>query len=92
MSNPNFGKTVNPLTVDPDTTSGWNKREYSWDMTAGVTQQIAPRVSVEVDYVRRTLGQPEDHRSTARLTPADFDTFVYNVPRTRGCRAAAATR
>ena len=80
MSNPNFGKTVNPLTVDPDTTSGWNKREYSWDLTAGVTQQIFPRVSVEVDYVRRTWGNLKTTVNRA-LTAADFDTFVYNVPR-----------
>jgi hypothetical protein len=80
MSNPNFGKTVNPLTVDPETTSGWNKREYSWDLTAGVTQQIVPRVSVEVDYIRRTWGNLKTTVNRA-LTPADFDTFVYNVPR-----------
>jgi hypothetical protein len=80
MSNPNFGKTVNQLTVDPDTTSGWNKREYSWDLTAGVTQQIAPRVSAELDYIRRTWGNLKTTINRA-LTPADFDTFVYNVPR-----------
>jgi hypothetical protein len=79
MSNPNFAKTVNPLTVDPDTTSGWNKREYSWDLTAGVTQQIAPRVSAEVTYIRRTWGNLKTTINRA-LTPADFDAFVYNVP------------
>jgi hypothetical protein len=79
MSNPNFGKTINQLTVDPDTTSGWNKREYSWDLTAGITQQIVPRVSAEVDYIRRTWGNLKTTINRA-LTPADFDTFVYNVP------------
>jgi hypothetical protein len=80
MSNPNFGKTSNPLTVDPDTTSGWNKREYSWDMTLGVTQEVFPRVSVEVNYIRRTWGNLKTTINRA-LTPADFDTFTYNVPR-----------
>jgi hypothetical protein len=80
MSNPNFGKTSNPLTVDPDTTSGWNKREYSWDLTAGVTQEIVPRISVEVSYIRRTWGNLKTTINRA-LTPADFDTFTYNVPR-----------
>ena len=79
MSNPNFGKGINPLTIDPDTTSGWNKREYSWDLTAGVTQQVAPRVSVEVDYIRRSWGNLKSNINRA-LTPADFDSFVYNVP------------
>ena len=80
MSNPNFGKRIDPLTIDPETTSGWNKREYSWDLTAGVTQEVAPRVSVEVDYTRRTWGNLKTNVNRA-LTPADFDTFVYNVPR-----------
>ena len=80
MSNPNFGKTINPLTVDPDTTSGWNKREYSWDLTLGVTQEVAPRVSVEANYIRRTWGNLKTTINRA-LTPADFDPFVYNVPR-----------
>ncbi len=79
FSNPNFGKTSNPLTIDPDTTSGWNKREYSWDVTAGVTQEIAPRVSVEFNYVRRTWGNLKTTINRS-LTPADFDTFTYNVP------------
>jgi hypothetical protein len=79
MSNPNFGRRIDPLTVDPDTTEGWNKREYSWDMTAGVTQEVFPRVSVEVSYTRRTWGNLKTTINRA-LTPADFDTFVYNVP------------
>ena len=68
-----------PLTVDPATTSGWNTREYSWDLSAGVTQQIAPRVSVQVDYIRRSWGNLPATINRA-WTPADFDSFVYNVP------------
>jgi hypothetical protein len=77
--NPFFGKPVSPLTVDPSTTSGWNTREYSWDMTAGITQQIAPRVSVQLDYIHRTWGNLPAEINRA-WTPADFDPFVYNVP------------
>ena len=51
-------------------------------MTLGVTQQIAPRISVEVDYIRRTWGNLKTTINRA-LTPADFDPFVYNVPATR---------
>jgi len=77
--NPFFGKPVSPLTVDPTTTNGWNAREYSWDMTAGVTQQIAPRVSIQLDYIRRSWGNLPAEINRA-WTPADFDSFVYNVP------------
>jgi hypothetical protein len=80
MANANFGKpAVQNLAVDPGTTSGWNKREYSWDMTLGITQQIAPRVSVEVDYIRRSWGNTQTTVNRA-LTPADFDSFTYTVP------------
>ncbi len=45
-----------------------------------MTQQIAPRVSVEVDYIRRSWGNLPATINRA-WTPADFDTFVYNVPK-----------
>jgi hypothetical protein len=58
---------------------GWNTREYSWDLTAGITQEVAPRVSLQVDYIRRSWGNLPAVVNDA-LTPADFDTFVFNVP------------
>ena len=77
--NPFFGKPVSPLTVDPATTNGWNAREYSWDMNVGVTQQVAPRVSIQLYYIRRSWGNLPAEINRA-WTPADFDPFVYNVP------------
>jgi hypothetical protein len=76
---PFFGKSVSPLTTDPGFTSGWNTREYSWDTTAGVTQQIAPRVSVEADYIHRSWGNLPAEINRA-WTPASFDPFTYQVP------------
>ena len=77
--NPTFGKQVSPLTVDSDVTQGWNKREYSWDLTASVVHEILPRVSVEVSYIRRTWGNMATTVNRA-VTPADFDAFTYSVP------------
>jgi hypothetical protein len=79
MANPFFGQSFFPLTLDSGITSGWNRREYSWDLTAGVAQQIAPRVSVEVDYIRRTWGNLL-YTVNRATTPADFDPFVFSVP------------
>jgi len=77
--NPGFLNPIPPLTTNPDLTGGWNSREYSWDLNVGITQQIAPRVSVQVDYIRRSWGN-----LTATVnrgwTPADFDTFTYTAP------------
>ncbi len=74
-----FGKAIPQLTTDPALTGGWNSREYSWDLSTGVTQQIAPRVSMEVDYVRRSWGNLTATVNRA-WSPADFDPFTYNVP------------
>ena len=77
--NPFFGKQIDPLTVDPDFVNGWNTREYSWDFSVGLTQEVAPRVSVEVAYIRRSWGNLPATINRA-WTPADFDPFVFNVP------------
>jgi hypothetical protein len=76
---PFFGKQISPLTTDTALTRGWNKREYSWDLSAGVTQKIAQGVSVEVGYIRRSWGNLPAQINRA-WTPADFDTFTYNLP------------
>jgi Carboxypeptidase regulatory-like domain len=78
-SNQNFGKEVFATTYDPDLLTGWNKREYSWDLTTTVSQQLAPRVSVELSYARRVWGnfQVTDNRAVG---PADFDPFTIVAP------------
>jgi hypothetical protein len=79
MSNQNFGKYVVSTTYDPEVLAGWNVREYSWDMSVGVQQQIAPRVSAEISYVRRSWGNQTitDNRA---VTAADFDQFAITAP------------
>ena len=79
IGNPFFGKALPSNSIDPATVDGWNTREYSWDLTTGITQEVAPRVSLQVDYIRRSWGNLPAVINRA-LTPADFDTFVYNVP------------
>ena len=78
--NPFFGKPTSPLTVDPNFVDGWNTREYSWDLSAGVTQELAPRVSLQVDYIRRSWGNLPATINRA-WAPSDFDAFVYSVPK-----------
>lgn len=78
-SNINFGRQVFTTTYDPAVLSGWNRREYSWDLTATIDQQIAPRVSVEVSYARRVWGNftVTDNRAVG---PADYDPFSLVAP------------
>ena len=80
MAQANFAKVVDSnLTIDPKTVDGWNTREYSWDFNASIVQEVLPRVSVELGYIRRSWGNMRATVNRA-LTPADFDPFVYNVP------------
>ncbi len=78
-SNQNFGKYVVSTTYDPSVLNGWNIREYSWDLSAGIQQELAPRVSAEVTYVRRSWGNQTvtDNRAVSR---ADFDRFNLTAP------------
>jgi hypothetical protein len=52
--------------------------------TAGTSRRASPsrsrpRVSVEVDYIRRSWGNLQTDLQQA-LTPSDFDKFTYTVP------------
>lgn len=78
-SNQNFGKYVVSTTYDPDVLSGWNVRERTWDLSVGVQQELARRVSAEITYVRRTWGNQTvtDNRA---VTAADFDRFSLTAP------------
>jgi len=77
--NPSFGRAVATTTYDPDILNGWNIREYSWDLSAGVQQEILPRVAVEVAYVRRSWGNQTitDNRA---YSAADYDRFSLSAP------------
>jgi hypothetical protein len=78
-SNLNFGRAVVSTTYDPDVLAGWNIIEYSWDLSVGIQQELAPRVSAEITYVRRSWGNQTvtDNRA---VSAADFDRFSLTAP------------
>ena len=81
MANQNFGSssTAGSAEYDPDVLSGWGIRSYNWEFSAGVQQEVAPRVSVDVSFFRRTYGNffVVDNRAVA---PQDYDEFEIAVP------------
>jgi carboxypeptidase family protein len=80
MSNRDFGSTRPGVAYDPDTLTGWNKRDFNWQFSAGVQHELVPRVSLDVGYYRTWYGNfvVTDNRA---LTPADFDRFSIQAPR-----------
>jgi hypothetical protein len=77
--NPNFGRAVFALTYDPILLNGWNVREYSWDLSVGIQQEIAPRASVEITYVRRSWGNQTATDNRA-YSADDYDRFNLTAP------------
>src|SRR5206468_2064050 len=57
----------------------WGKRQYNWEFSTGVQQQLAPRVSLDVALFRRWYGNlvVTDNRAVAA---SDFTTFSLPVP------------
>jgi hypothetical protein len=53
MSNTNFGQNVLTNNFDPAVLNGWGVRPSDWNLGVSAQQQIGPRSSVEVSYLRR---------------------------------------
>ncbi|HXH25716.1 MAG TPA: TonB-dependent receptor, partial [Vicinamibacterales bacterium] len=77
--NPNFGRQVVFATYDPKILKGWNIREYSWDLSAGIQHEVLPRVALEVLYVRRSWGNQTITDNLA-YSAADYDRFSLTAP------------
>ena len=79
VANTNFGKAVLDTTQDPALLSGWGVRSGDWQWGASVQRQIAPRVSVELSYLRRWLLNFVVTDNLA-IAAGDLDTFTISAP------------
>ena len=79
MANQNFGRATGGSTYDPEVLSGWGLRAYNWEFSAGVQQEVLPRVSVDVSFFRRWYGNffVADNRA---VTPSDVTAFSVTAP------------
>jgi hypothetical protein len=74
-----FGTIGGGTNYDPDLLRGWGKRMNNWELTAGVQHELAPRVSLTVQYARRWYGNFRVTDDT-NVTAADYNQFSVNVP------------
>ncbi len=79
MDNQDFGSSRPGVSYDPDTLSGWGKRDYNWQFSAGIQHELFPRISMDVSYFRTSFGNfvVTDDRA---ISAADFDTFSITAP------------
>jgi Carboxypeptidase regulatory-like domain len=79
FSNANFGKNVYSNTIDPAILKGWGVRPSDWAFGVSVQQEVMPRVSVEIGYVRRWF-QGFIATDNLAVSPADFGAFSIAAP------------
>ena len=83
--NANFGTAVPATTYDPAVLNGWGVRPYNWEFSAGVQQEILPRLSASITYFRRIQGN-FTVTDNVLTTAADY----RQVQRRRAHRSASA--
>ena len=71
LSNNAFGQLNVATRFDPDSIAGFGKRRNNWEISAGVTQELMSRLSVDATYYRRAQG---NFTTTDNLdvAPVDF--------------------
>jgi Carboxypeptidase regulatory-like domain len=75
----NWGSFNQTTTVNPATLEGWGTRNRDWQYSAGVQQQVAPQVGLEVTYNRRNWNNFFVTHNRA-LTAADWDVATLTAP------------
>jgi hypothetical protein len=65
--------------IDRNLLVGWGVRPRDWQFGASVQQQILPRVSAEIGYLKRWL-QNFTATDNLAVTSADFTPFSYTAP------------
>jgi hypothetical protein len=79
-NNLNFGGISGNITqVNQDTLSGWGARDYDWQWSIGVQQEVIPRVSVDVAYSRRSFHSFIVTDNQVR-DPSQYDPWTINAP------------
>ena len=81
ISNTNFGR-VNPNATryDEEAIHGWGKRDYLWDLSTEIQQQLGAGVSLNAGYYRNWYRNflVTDNQDVA---PADYNPYCITAPR-----------
>jgi hypothetical protein len=79
-NNLNFGGQSGNITqVNQDTLKGWGARDYDWQWSITLQQELFPRVSADVAYSRRSFYSFTVTDNRNRL-PTQYDAWTINAP------------
>lgn len=80
LSNNAFGQVNVATRFDPDSIEGFGKRRNNWEISAGITQELMSRLSIDATYYRRAQG---NFTTTDNLdvAPTDFNPYCVTAPR-----------
>jgi hypothetical protein len=79
-SNSNFGRAFVPQAVDDSVRTGWHVRRYLWQYNFSFSQQVLPRVAVDVGYHYNTWGNYTRSVNILRSL-SDYTPFTIVNPR-----------
>ena len=78
--NLNFGAVSGNITqVNQDTLRGWGARDYDWQWSIDLQQQLLPRVSADIAYSRRSFYSFTVTDNQNR-DPSQYDAWTINAP------------
>lgn len=79
MANQTFGQTIITTRPDPDWIKGFQKRPYTWQMSASVDRQILPGLAVGFGFYRTWFGNFTVTDNLA-VTPDDYSPYCVTAP------------
>jgi hypothetical protein len=77
-----FGSVVPGLAYSRSIMEGWGVRPYNWEYSAGIQQEIIPRLSASFAYFHRAYGNfyVQDNEALAANQYTEFSVTAPNVP------------
>jgi hypothetical protein len=79
VNNLAFGQAVPNITAADDARTGWNVREYNYQTSIGIQQELRPGMGVTFAYYRTWWGNLTVTQNTS-VTPADFTQYCITAP------------
>jgi hypothetical protein len=79
LSPSNFGQLTAATSYDPRITHGWHNRDYGWQTSLSLQQELLTGLALNVGYFRTQYGNfsVTDNRS---VTPDDYDHYCVPAP------------